>query len=314
MISWLDVAVVLLVLASLALALLFVRRPAPAGRRRAADARLVGAGRRRDRDGRGPAGEGGGPARPGCSPTTTSGSTPSSWNRAKTDYPLLGRYSSDEREVMRTARRVGEAGGHRRLHRELEEHAGSEPPPRGGSPRSPRRSGFKLLVIYQGLDFEREPLPARTRGPRPRRSSSDRYARRPGVSTSSPSRWSSGRARRRFTRARARERDASRRGDSCSCWPPSGTWRATGASPASWTATPTTGRRSIRRRIPGYAEKLRRDGRGDPRARRPLDRARGSRLRRAGSSAAPASSTAGTGRRCAPSSTRRPARRPTRSG
>ncbi len=31
---------------------------------------------------------------------------------------------------------------------------------------------FKLLVIYQGLDFYREPLPAVTRGPRPRRSSS----------------------------------------------------------------------------------------------------------------------------------------------
>ena len=27
--------------------------------------------------------------------------TPTSWNRAKTDYPLLGRYSSDEKEVMR---------------------------------------------------------------------------------------------------------------------------------------------------------------------------------------------------------------------
>jgi Glycosyl hydrolase family 71 len=82
-----------------------------------------------------------------------------SWNRAKTDYPALGRYSSDDRDVMRKhvqwAKRAGIDGFivswkstpvlNRRLKR-LAEVAEAE--------------RFKLLVIYQGLDFEREPLPA----------------------------------------------------------------------------------------------------------------------------------------------------------
>ena len=83
----------------------------------------------------------------------------SSWERAKTDYPLLGRYSSDDRGVMRQhvrwAKRAGIDGFivswkstpvlNRRLER-LAEVAAAE--------------RFKLLVIYQGLDFYREPLPA----------------------------------------------------------------------------------------------------------------------------------------------------------
>jgi hypothetical protein len=82
-----------------------------------------------------------------------------SWNRAKTDYPLLGRYSSDERDVMRRhvhwAKQTGIDGFivswkstpvlNRRLRR-LAEVAEAE--------------RFKLLVIYQGLDFDREPLAA----------------------------------------------------------------------------------------------------------------------------------------------------------
>jgi hypothetical protein len=84
---------------------------------------------------------------------------PSSWNRAKTDFPALGRYSSDERLVMQRHIRWAKAAGiegfivswkstptlDERL-RELAEVARSE--------------RFELLVIYQGLDFEREPLPA----------------------------------------------------------------------------------------------------------------------------------------------------------
>ena len=83
----------------------------------------------------------------------------SSWERAKTDYPLLGRYSSDDRGVMRQhvrwAKRAGIEGFivswkstpvlNRRLER-LADVAAAE--------------RFKLLVIYQGLDFYREPLPA----------------------------------------------------------------------------------------------------------------------------------------------------------
>jgi hypothetical protein len=84
---------------------------------------------------------------------------PSSWNRAKTDYPAFGRYSSDERLVMQRHIRWAKDAGidgfivswkstptlDERL-RELAEVA--------------RAERFKLLVIYQGLDFEREPLPA----------------------------------------------------------------------------------------------------------------------------------------------------------
>jgi phospholipase C len=157
-ISWLDIAVVMLGLGALALALLFVRRPAPAGRRHAARvvaSVLVAVA-----------------VLAAASPPARAAGPPDrlfayyyiwfnagSWDRAKIDYPLLGRYSSDDREVMRKhvewAKRAGIDGFivswkstpvlNRRLRR-LAEVAEAE--------------RFKLLVIYQGLDFEREPLPA----------------------------------------------------------------------------------------------------------------------------------------------------------
>ncbi len=86
---------------------------------------------------------------------------PTSWNRAKSDYPLAGRYSSDERDVMRNHVRQAKAVGidgflvswkdredlNRRLER-LIEVAESE--------------NFQLGIVYQGLDFQREPLPIDT--------------------------------------------------------------------------------------------------------------------------------------------------------
>jgi hypothetical protein len=83
---------------------------------------------------------------------------PTSWQRAKVDYPLLGRYSSDEREVMRQhiqwAKQAGINGFivswksteelNRRLSRMIE---------------VAKEEHFKLGVIYQGLDFNRSPLP-----------------------------------------------------------------------------------------------------------------------------------------------------------
>src|SRR5512143_2820654 len=82
-----------------------------------------------------------------------------SWNRAKTDYPLLGRYSSDDRTVMRQHIQWAKAAGitgfivswkstevlNRRL-QQLIELADEE--------------DFRLASIYQGLDFDRNPLPA----------------------------------------------------------------------------------------------------------------------------------------------------------
>jgi phospholipase C len=157
-ISWLDIAVVLLMLGSLALALLFVRRPAPAGRRHAAGlvaSVLVAVAILTATD---PPARAAGPPDP-LFAYYYIWFNASSWDRAKIDYPLLGPYSSDEREVMRThirwAKRAGIDGFivswkstpvlNRRLRR-LTEVAEAE--------------RFKLLVIYQGLDFEREPLPA----------------------------------------------------------------------------------------------------------------------------------------------------------
>jgi Glycosyl hydrolase family 71 len=84
--------------------------------------------------------------------------TPNSWNRAKTDIPLLGRYSSDDADVMRTHIRQAQTSGidgfivswkstealDARL-ATLVEVAGQE--------------NFKLEITYQGLDFNRELLP-----------------------------------------------------------------------------------------------------------------------------------------------------------
>src|SRR5215216_8825 len=83
---------------------------------------------------------------------------PQSWERAKTDLPILGPYSSDDRQVMRQhikwAKNAGIDGFivswkstpvlNRRLER-LIEIADAE--------------DFKLSIIYQGLDFDRQPLP-----------------------------------------------------------------------------------------------------------------------------------------------------------
>ena len=84
---------------------------------------------------------------------------PSSWTRAKKDYPQLGRYSSDDTTVMRKQIELAKAAGiggfvvswkdtetnNRRL-RLLMGVA--------------KEMDFKLAMIYQGLDFDRKPLPA----------------------------------------------------------------------------------------------------------------------------------------------------------
>jgi hypothetical protein len=81
-----------------------------------------------------------------------------SWDRAKIDLPLLGPYSSDDRAIMRQHVRWAKQAGingfvvswkstpvlNRRLERLIEVTATEE---------------FKLVIIYQGLDFERRPLP-----------------------------------------------------------------------------------------------------------------------------------------------------------
>ncbi|HST50233.1 endo-1,3-alpha-glucanase family glycosylhydrolase [Jatrophihabitans sp.] len=84
---------------------------------------------------------------------------PNSWNRAKVDLPELGAYSSDDPWVMRQHIQQAKAAGitgfivswkdtptnTRRLHA-LATVAAEEK--------------FSLSMIYQGLDFDRKPLPA----------------------------------------------------------------------------------------------------------------------------------------------------------
>lgn len=84
---------------------------------------------------------------------------PGSWNRAKDDFPLIGRYSSDDERVMRAhvqwAKEAGIDGfivswkDTDRLSRRLDQLVGIA-----------ADNDFELAIIYQGLDFERRPLPA----------------------------------------------------------------------------------------------------------------------------------------------------------
>lgn len=81
-----------------------------------------------------------------------------SWDRAKTDYPQLGRYSSDDRAVMRQHIQWAKAAGITGfivswkstdvLNRRLEQLIDVA-----------EEEDFNLAVIYQGLDFDRNPLP-----------------------------------------------------------------------------------------------------------------------------------------------------------
>jgi hypothetical protein len=81
-----------------------------------------------------------------------------SWNRAKDDYPELGRYSSDDPAVMARhvdlAKQAGIDGfivswkSTDVLNRRLEQLG-----------RIASAKGFKLALIYEGLDFHRNPLP-----------------------------------------------------------------------------------------------------------------------------------------------------------
>ena len=87
--------------------------------------------------------------------------TPSSWNRGKRDYPLLGRYSSDDTGIMRQQVRWAKSAGidgflvswkstpalDDRLARLI---------------RVANAERFRLGIVYEGLDFRRRPLPVAT--------------------------------------------------------------------------------------------------------------------------------------------------------
>ena len=81
-----------------------------------------------------------------------------SWDRAKTDYPLLGWYSSSNIDVMRQhvqwAKEAGITGfivswkSTDKLNERLEKLI-----------QVANEENFQLAIIYQGLDFQRNPLP-----------------------------------------------------------------------------------------------------------------------------------------------------------
>ena len=81
-----------------------------------------------------------------------------SWDRAKTDYPILGRYSSSSVDVMRQhiqwAKEAGITGfivswkSTDKLNERLEKLI-----------QVANEENFQLAIIYQGLDFQRNPLP-----------------------------------------------------------------------------------------------------------------------------------------------------------
>ena len=80
-----------------------------------------------------------------------------SWNRAKTDYPIVGNYSSSDRAIMETHVRWAKDAGidgfivswksTPKLNTRLDQLIDIA-----------EEEGFKLVMIYQGLDFERDPL------------------------------------------------------------------------------------------------------------------------------------------------------------
>ena len=89
---------------------------------------------------------------------------PSSWNRAKNDYPLIGRYSSDDAAVMRQQVRLAKQAGITGFLVSWK-----------NTPVLDRRlatlravaaaAGFKLAVVFEGRDFHGNPLPlAQVRG------------------------------------------------------------------------------------------------------------------------------------------------------
>ena len=208
--------------------------------------------------------------------------------------PKTTRCSADTRgrqpESSRAARQVGAIGRDRRLHRQLETHPGTGRTAGQALVAIADQRHFKLAIIYQGHEY----LPSATAivasRSRPPVLPESRICRQPERSGSIRSHWSSGQARGSSTQARVSQvvapgRDRllilARRRRTCRLRAPGMTWS---------TVTRTTGRRSTRGRF-GLPEQARRDECGDPQAagsgsrRPPLDSTPGS---SAGTSSFPA--------------------------
>jgi Glycosyl hydrolase family 99 len=84
---------------------------------------------------------------------------PMSWDRAKKDYPMLGRYSSGDPEVMRRHVAMAKSAGLTGFLVSWK-HTDVLDPRLDQLVETARAQDFKLGVVYQGLDFQRNPLPA----------------------------------------------------------------------------------------------------------------------------------------------------------
>ncbi len=82
-----------------------------------------------------------------------------SWDRAKIDYPVLGRYSSDDEAVMRQHVEWAKAVGIRGFIVSWKDTIVLSPRLEMLT-RIAEEEDFKLIIIYQGLDFDRNPLPS----------------------------------------------------------------------------------------------------------------------------------------------------------
>ena len=84
--------------------------------------------------------------------------TPGSWDRAKVDYPLAGRYSSDDVSIMTAHVAAAKAAGIDGFIVSWKSSATNDQRLESLI-KVARAADFKLALIYQGLDFDREPLP-----------------------------------------------------------------------------------------------------------------------------------------------------------
>lgn len=90
---------------------------------------------------------------------------PSSWNRAKKDYPLAGRYSSSDVEVIRQQIEEAKQAGIRGFIVSWKNSISLEQPldqRLQALVRIADDEDFKLAIIYEGLNFDRLPLPIDT--------------------------------------------------------------------------------------------------------------------------------------------------------
>ena len=87
--------------------------------------------------------------------------TPSSWNRAKQDFPLIGRYSSDDPAVLMTQVKQAKSAG---IDGFLTSWKSTEPLNRRLDMliSTAKQQGLDLGVVYEALDFNRNPLPVAT--------------------------------------------------------------------------------------------------------------------------------------------------------